>query len=143
MSTDSVGGIRAFNRFYTSVLGLLDQHVYESEFTLAEVRIMYELHHHKQPTAGYLATLFKIDKGYLSRILQKFEKKKLLRRSRSEKDQRIILLKLTGKGTRVFQRINNISNEQISSLISALDSNQLARLTHHMSEIQKILEHKD
>lgn len=143
MNTDTVSVIRAFNRYYTSILGLLDQHVYESDFTLSEVRIMYELYHHKEPTAGYLSTLFKIDKGYLSRILQKFEKKKLLSRVHSKKDQRIMLLKLTAKGAREFQRINKVSGEQISSLISTLDTGQISRLIYNMTEIQKILEHKD
>jgi DNA-binding MarR family transcriptional regulator len=54
-----------------------------------------------------------------------------------------MLLKLTAKGAREFQRVNKVSDEQISSLISTLDPAQLIRLTNNMTEIQKILEHKD
>ena len=61
--------IRAFNRFYTDIIGLLDQHLLDSPYSLAEARIIYEIHHNKDIQASQIMELMDIDKSYLSRLL--------------------------------------------------------------------------
>ncbi|ASB91068.1 Putative HTH-type DNA-binding domain-containing acetyltransferase YbfA [Bacillus sonorensis] len=34
---------RKFNRFYTNVLGFLNEHIYDSPFSLTETRIVFEI----------------------------------------------------------------------------------------------------
>ena len=51
--------MRGFNRVYTRRLGLLDEQHLGSEFSLGEVRVLYELAHRKGLTAATLARISK------------------------------------------------------------------------------------
>ena len=66
--------IRSFNRFYTNILGLIDQHILKSEFSLSEVRVLHEIEKTENCTSKMLSDTLYMDMGYLSRIIRKFEK---------------------------------------------------------------------
>jgi MarR family transcriptional regulator, organic hydroperoxide resistance regulator len=131
---------RAFNRFYTSMLGLLDRHYLNSEFSLTEVRILYELNHAQQGiTAKELAESLQLDKGYLSRILQQFEKKLLVAKEKSLQDGRSAFLHLTDKGISAFKPLDLAARQQASELLGALPANDVKQLLKSMAVIQAIL----
>jgi len=94
-----VKDIRTFNRFYTHIIGLIDQHILNSRYSLPEVRIMYEMYYNSAATANEIISLIHIDKGYLSRILLKFEKVKLISKKKSTTDARSVMLTLTAKSS--------------------------------------------
>lgn len=139
MKLSSVNKIRAFNRFYTVFLGLLDKHLLDSHFTLPEMRVMYELYHQKKITSKEITTLLKMDKGYLSRILLSFENKGLIERKANKTDSRMQEISLSAKGEKEFLAINLASENQIVALLSGLPGREIEKLIEHMDEIQKIL----
>ncbi len=94
--------VRRFNRFYTRQIGVLQEHLLHSRFSLTEVRVLYELAHRSSVTAGELCQELGLDRGYLSRMLQSFEKKGWIKTTTSPADRRRIFLSLTGKGRKVF-----------------------------------------
>src|SRR6266567_2241456 len=108
-----VRAVRGFNRFYTRQIGLLHEALYRTPFSLTEVRVLYELGNRERPTASEIGKELRIDAGYLSRILREFGKRGLLRRRRSEADERQSLLSLTAKGRKVFGRLNERSNDEV------------------------------
>ncbi len=94
--------VRRFNRFYTRQIGLLEDGYLRSEFSLPEVRVLYELAHRDGPTAAELSRDLGLDPGYLSRILRAFETRRLVSRTRSAADGRQSHLALTARGRAAF-----------------------------------------
>jgi DNA-binding MarR family transcriptional regulator len=58
--------IRSFNRFYTNIIGLLDQHFLDSPFSLTEGRVLYEICNTEDCSAKKIRENIVIDEGYLS-----------------------------------------------------------------------------
>ena len=121
------------------VLGLLDKHLLNSDFTLPEVRVMFEIYHRKKITSKEIAELLGMDKGYLSRILLSFDNKKLIDRKANKLDGRVQQISLSAKGEKEFLAINLASENQVVELLSGLSSQEINQLVSHMDEIQKIL----
>jgi len=139
-SADSrIAAIRHFNRFYTRQIGLLQEGIYRSPFSLTEVRVLYELAHREQPTATDLGNDLGLDAGYLSRILRSFQKRGLISRIPSKTDGRRSLLSLTAKGREVFAPLDVRSREDIAKLLSGLSPSAQNRLIEAMHTIEQSL----
>lgn len=117
---NSIHKIRSFNRFYTKVLGLLDQHILESEYSLTEARILLEIGKADKSTAIELGTQLGIDRSYMSRIIRHLEKDQLIIKKQSEKDSRIYEISLTENGKLILEKFNKRSDEQIYNLFKCL-----------------------
>src|SRR6476469_8877686 len=81
-----IAAVRAFNRFYTRQIGLLQDGLYDSQFSLTEERVLYELANHDKITASDLRQTLGLDAGYLSRILAGFQRRGFLRKEKSAAD---------------------------------------------------------
>jgi DNA-binding MarR family transcriptional regulator/N-acetylglutamate synthase-like GNAT family acetyltransferase len=134
-----VKALRGFNRFYTSRIGVLDPYL-GSEFSLTEVRVLYELAHRDQPTASELARDMQLDAGYLSRILRRFESRHWLVRAPSPADARQSLLKLTQAGHDVFAPLQQQSREEAAQLLAPLAPAERTRLIAAMEEVRRLLD---
>ncbi len=137
-----IGKIRTFNRFYTNIIGLLDQHILNSPYTLTEVRILYEIFNTKNCTAKKIREVISIDAGYLSRVIDRFAGKKFLRRSSSAEDRRFRILSLTQKGKTEFLTFNNHSEKLISNMIAGLSQKDRNELIKMMESIKTIIADK-
>ena len=131
--------IRAFNRYYTGLIGLLNDHLLDSEYSLAEVRILYEINTHQPVSASQIMSEMGIDKGYLSRVLKQFEKNGLISKQVWGEDARVTLVSLTAKGETLFSKLNAASDQQIESLITNLTREQQRTLVEHMQAIKGLL----
>jgi DNA-binding MarR family transcriptional regulator/GNAT superfamily N-acetyltransferase len=134
-----VEAVRQFNRFYTRRIGVLDDHYLHSPFSLAEVRVLYELAHAASTTATQLGRDLDIDAGYLSRILARLDKRGLLERQRSAQDGRQTQLRLSPRGHAAFEPLDRGARDQIADLLAALSSHQQHRLVTAMQSIQSVL----
>lgn len=139
MKEQSIQDIRAFNRFYTDIIGLLNQHLLNSSYPLAEVRIMYEIHSAQSIQASQIMTAMQIDKSYLSRLLKKLEKGRLIIRKPSAEDARAVQISLTAKGEKEFEILNQASNQQIGELLKPLSEKESDQLAAYMKAIMNIL----
>ena len=135
-----IGEIRAFNRFYTDVIGLLDQHLLDSPYSLAEARILYEVRHHPGIQASQIMELMHIDKSYLSRLLRKLQKDGTIKRKKSGSDGRAVALSLTSKGNKDFELLNKSTNQQIAGLVAPFSSAQKENLVAGMSSVRQMLQ---
>ncbi|WP_454617302.1 bifunctional helix-turn-helix transcriptional regulator/GNAT family N-acetyltransferase [Bradyrhizobium cenepequi] len=134
-----VAAVRAFNRFYTRKLGVLDQHLLKSPFSLSEARVLYELAHREEISAKEIGTELGLDPGYLSRIIQKFDEDGLLTRSPLASDRRQYQLCLTAKGRQTFARINRASHDEVAAMLTRLPPDDRVRLTGAMGMIERLL----
>lgn len=136
---DPVQTLRRFNRFYTTQIGVVNEHLVDSEFSLSEMRVLYELAHRDQPTAGALGRELRLDPGYLSRMLRAFEKRGLLSRSESKSDGRQNLLSLTDLGRKTFAPLETRWQEEMVHLLENISASDRKRLVEAMHTIQAIL----
>src|SRR5262245_28339229 len=133
-----IGAFRAFNRFYTKQIGLLNRTLLESPFSLTQARILFEIANRKQTTASDLMENLGIDRGYVSRTIQAFEKQGVLKRKKSLEDSRERFLKLTPQGKKLFSSLNQKSVAQAKDLLKKLPDAERNKLIGSMSLIEKI-----
>ena len=134
-----LSSIRRFNRFYTEHLGLLNQHILESNYSLAEVRVLYELAHQPECTAAQLQTVLQMDAGYLSRILKTFRKDDLVERQASAEDARRQLIRLTPQGRQLLNSLNGKSDAQIEAITRHLSFSGQEDLLIAMHSVWQLL----
>lgn len=134
---DIVTEIRGFNRFYTNILGLLNQHIIDSGYSLTEARILFEISKTETCTANKLCPVLDIDRSYMSKIINKFEREQLISRSTCNSDNRNIEIQMTEKGKTVFHSLEKSANEQIENLISNLDTVDCEKLINSVRTIKK------
>lgn len=136
-SIDIVTEIRGFNRFYTNILGLLDQQIIDSGYSLTEARILFEISKTDICTANQLCSILDIERSYMSKIINKFEKKDLIKRRKCGKDNRNIEIQLTEKGMTVFHDLNNRANKQIEDLLEKLNIEDCEKLLNGIRTVKR------
>jgi DNA-binding MarR family transcriptional regulator/GNAT superfamily N-acetyltransferase len=144
MSSANSGGqisaIRAFNRFYTRKLGVLDQHFMKSPFSLSEGRVLYELAHREDLAAKEIGIELGIDPGYLSRLIQNFDEKGLITRKPLPSDRRQYQLSLTARGRQAFAKLDRSSDDQVAAMLEVLAGGDRRRLVEAMAIIERLLD---
>jgi DNA-binding MarR family transcriptional regulator/GNAT superfamily N-acetyltransferase len=141
VSTHELAAVRAFNRFYTRRLGVLDQQLLKSPFTLSEARVLYELANREEVAAKEIGTELGLDPGYLSRIIQNFDENGLITRKPLPADRRQYRLSLTAKGRQAFAKLERSSHDDVAAMLAALPSGSGKRLTEAMAAIERLLGH--
>ncbi len=141
MSTNSsVAAVREFNRFYTNVLGLLREGLLDTPYSLTEARVIFELARADNAEVAALRAWLDIDRGYLSRILARFEADELVTRRRSASDGRRQVISLTEHGRSAFLMLDARAADQISALLSERSQADQRRLTTAMASIREVIE---
>ena len=134
-----VAAVRGFNRFYTRKLGVLDQHLLSSPFSLSEARVMYELAHRDDAAAKEIGIELGLDAGYLSRMVQNFEENGLITRKPLPTDRRQYQLSLTAKGRQAFARLDRRSHDEVGVMLGQLGEAERARVVSAMRTIEHVL----
>jgi DNA-binding MarR family transcriptional regulator/N-acetylglutamate synthase-like GNAT family acetyltransferase len=134
-----VAAVRQFNRFYTRRVGLLTDAMYGSDFSLVEMRVLWELAHHAGVTASELEKRLGIDPGYMSRILRSFRDRGLARAVTARHDGRVRHLELTAKGRKAFAPFDRRSGEEVKAALSHLSAAEQDRLVGAMRSIESLL----
>ncbi|MBO9630825.1 MAG: MarR family transcriptional regulator [Shinella sp.] len=128
-ATDPIETIRAFNRFYTNRIGVLDRAYLDTPYTLTEARVIYELAARGTTSASELTEELSLDPAYLSRLLKTFVGKGFVDARKDPSDGRGRLLALTEDGRAVAADLATRSRESIARLIEPLAQSERLELT--------------
>ena len=135
-----IANFRRFTRMYTRFIGTLREGLLNTEFSLAEARVLYELANRNSPQAKEIAEALGIDPGYLSRILGEFERSGLLKRKASAQDGRYAELALTRRGRAAFEKLNTRSDSQARTILEPLPHSRRTELIRAMRVVEDILD---
>ena len=136
---ERIAAVRRFSRFYTRQLGLLQESLVHTRFSLTEARVLYELAHRERVTASDLASDLDLDHGYLSRILRRFGDEGLLKKVRAANDGRQSVISITAKGRKAFAPLNRNSHDQVAAMLERLQPSDQQRITGAMASIESLL----
>lgn len=139
MKQEYIDSIRAFNRYYTKVLGVLNKHYLGSEFGVTEVRIIQDIYLHPNRSAKEIAVELDMDKGFLSRLLKQFEQKGYISKKGNEKDSRIELINLTEKGDEVYHQLDKAASHSVEEMFAHLSEPQLQGIIQSMDTIYNVI----
>lgn len=135
-----IGKVRAFNRFYTRVIGVLGESVTQTAFSLPEARVLFELNNNIATSAGDVARAMDVDPAYVSRILNRLSDQGLIAILPSTHDRRRNEVHLTGDGKRACAELDAAAEAAVGNLLEPLDASQRQRLVSAMRVIHNILE---
>jgi DNA-binding MarR family transcriptional regulator/GNAT superfamily N-acetyltransferase len=131
-----IAAIRGFNRFYTARIGVLQDGLLDSTFSLPEARLLYELGHRERSTATTLGGELSLDGGYLSRLLQTLERRGMVRKLPSAEDRRQNVLSLTDAGRAALLPLEKRARGEIAALLKPLTDKQQRELVAAMTTIE-------
>ncbi|HEX6339031.1 MAG TPA: helix-turn-helix domain-containing GNAT family N-acetyltransferase [Jiangellaceae bacterium] len=136
---ERVAAVRSFSRFFTTVIGALDEGLLQSPYSLTEARVIFELAQAEITEVVALRRALGLDAGYLSRMLARFEADGLVVREKSGVDARRQTVRLTQAGRNVFRLLDDRSSEQVSRLLAAVPDADQQRAVAAMSTIESAL----
>ena len=136
---DPIASIREFNRFYTKKIGVLHGRLLQHGFTLAEIRVLWEIAHTQHITAKEIARELDMDAGFLSKLLWRMKETRIVTTERSEYDARIQHLRLTPKGVSALRTLEQQTSEDVRGMIGHLSTANRARLVDGVRRVQKLL----
>jgi DNA-binding MarR family transcriptional regulator/N-acetylglutamate synthase-like GNAT family acetyltransferase len=131
--------IRRFNRFYTRRMGLLNEGLLQSSFSLAEVRVLYEIAHLPQPTARVIASTLNLDEGHLSRLLRGLRQRGLVTARPAPGDRRQRRLALTTRGRKAFGALNARATEEVAEMLRDLSTTDQRHLLDSLGTVETLL----
>src|SRR5690349_11693304 len=135
---NAITAVRAFNRFYTRFAGALDAHYMDSDLSLVEARLLYEIANRESPLAAELQAELGLDAGYVSRILRRFQAKGWIARGRGE-DARRRPISLTEAGRAYFEALNARTRAETAARLEGLSDGERDSLVAALETVTSLL----
>ncbi len=134
---ETIERLREFNRFYTVIIGILNQNFLGTAYSITETRILFELQSNPKSSANSLIEKLQIDKSYMSRLLKSFEKKGLITKQVAPEDKRSYIIQLTQQGNDTVAELIKVTNKQIEGLVDPLTLSECDEVIAAMDIITK------
>jgi DNA-binding MarR family transcriptional regulator/GNAT superfamily N-acetyltransferase len=135
-----IASVRGFNRFFTRLVGALDADFLDTGMTLAEARLLFEIAQRDGCFADDLQRELKLDAGFVSRVLRRFEGRRWIRRSPLPGDRRRRSISLTASGRRRFDKLDSRQRGVVEQTLQQLDGPARHRLVGALGTAQQLLE---
>ena len=140
VSASDIAQVRAFNRFYTKIIGLLEEGMHKSPHSLSEARVIYELGKRGHATSSTIAEDLDMDRGQMSRLILRLVDQGVVAVLPRSRDRRSTPLALTPEGDAVFRRLDEMSDAAAATgLLEPLDEFGRRDLVGAMRRIEALL----
>lgn len=139
MTEQQVTDIRAFNRFYTKIIGLLEEGMHHSPYSLTEARLVHEIGKRGSATASAIAADLGMDRGQMSRLIWRLVDHGLIAMLPADDDKRTAPVALTPDGDAIYAQFNTLSDAAAMSLLQPLAEFERRDLVAAMRRIGIIL----
>ena len=136
---DLIERFTEFNRFYTIMQGFFDPKFLGTDYSVVEIRILYEVFSNPGCTAKDLTQILHLDKGYISHRIKNFEKAGFLERVTGENDKRFQTLHLTDQGRKLVLKLTSDNNNRLAAMLGDLSPEECTQLSEAMDTMTKIL----
>lgn len=136
----AISQFRRFSRFFTQFIGALDPHFAGMDMTLAEARLLFEIANRTRPLAADLQQSLKMDAGFVSRVLRRFETRGWIARQRGEQDARRRPITLTPAGRAVFVELDQRQNKVVEGILQRLSGPERDQLVTSLGIAQSLLD---
>lgn len=137
---DAINDIRYFNRHYVPLMRLLDQKYLDTPHTVMEADVLIEVSEHPGCGARDVVRELRVDKGYLSRMLRRFEGEGLLERKPSAADGRVRELYLTEAGQTYVRELVQKGVEVVGSAFAGASDAELAEVAASLRRTVNLME---
>jgi DNA-binding MarR family transcriptional regulator/N-acetylglutamate synthase-like GNAT family acetyltransferase len=137
--------VRAFNRFYTREIGLLNRSLPATDLSLPEARVLYELAQAPEGgrTAAEIGRTLNMDKAHLSRVVARFVTRGLASSRVSPNHRKHRLISLTDAGRKVFAGAEAAARVQVDALLEPIDAAGRNRIIEAMRDIRVALRDRE
>ncbi|RJQ80574.1 MarR family transcriptional regulator [Pseudonocardiaceae bacterium YIM PH 21723] len=125
---------------YTRVIGVLDEEMVGTPYSLSESRVLFELTQADRVEVTDLRRILGLDAGYASRLLSQLETRGLIQRDRSPQDARRQVAWLTPAGRAAQAELDKTTNDLIGGLLDRLAEEDQNRLVGSMRTISRLVE---
>lgn len=139
LSEKKINQIRAFNRDYVIMLGILNKPKYDTNLSWPERRLMIEIGRNHLRTPMALVKKLHLDKSYTSRLINNLNHKGLIEKKRSATDLRSVELSLTGFGQKVFTEIDQLSVKLLQKQLAKLTAAEQDQLFNCLQTADRLL----
>ena len=139
---DRIAAVRQFNRFHTKLVGALNNRMLNSDYSLPQLRVLYEVAQAPQdapPAASELANNLTMDAGYLSRLISGLVKDGLIERRPAPENAKRLTLSLTAQGRGVFNGLDSASAREVTDLLKGLTDREQSQLVGAMTRVRRLL----
>lgn len=132
--------IRGFNRFFTRHVGAIDARFLDMDVNLPEARLLFEIAMREPVMASALQDALDLDRGYLSRMVARFEDRGWIRRDRVEGDARARPIRLTSSGRAAFEMLDERQRSAVAADLARLDPVERDDLVQALAKARLLLD---
>lgn len=136
----AIDAVRAFNRFFTQHVGAIDARFLGTDLNLSEARLLFEIAQHEPVQANMLQSTLDLDRGYLSRMIARFERKGWIARERLAGDGRTRPIRLTDEGRGAFAQLDERQRAAVAQDLTILAAPEQRELVEALTRARLLLD---
>lgn len=122
-------------RARASLLASLDAQLAPFGLSGMQFAVLKHLAEGAADTAAELCRFMHYDTGAMTRILDRLEQKKLLRRERCREDRRVVFLRLTAAGRTQLPRLLAVAAQVLEKHLAGFTEAQIEALTNYLGRM--------